>query len=65
MVYAHQAVRQFEHVVAQRDDNELGVLRLALDVPSNDADVPEIQGRVNLVHKVPHFLNIVPITDTQ
>ncbi len=38
----HQAVGEFEHVVAQADDDELRVLRALLDVVRHDGHVLEV-----------------------
>ena len=39
LVDADQTIRQLEHVVPQRDDNELRILGALLDVVRNDAHV--------------------------
>ncbi len=52
LVNAEEAVAQLEHVVAQRDDDELGVAGPLLDVVGDDGDVLEVEGRVDLVHDV-------------
>eukprot|EP00962_Isochrysis_galbana_P023267 scaffold7006_cov108-Isochrysis_galbana.AAC.8 len=45
-------VRELEHVVAQRDDDELRVARALLDVVAHDGDVAEVERRVDLIHHV-------------
>ena len=42
LVHSDQAVSQLEHVVAQRNDNELGVARALLDVVAHYAHVAEV-----------------------
>lgn len=39
LVHAHQPRRKLKHVVAQRDDDELGVLGTLLDVVCDDRDL--------------------------
>lgn len=55
LVHANKTRRKLKHVVAQRDDNELSVLRALLDVARNDRHlctlVPHSHGksvRINL-----------------
>jgi hypothetical protein len=38
-VHANKTCRKFEHVVAQRDDNELCVLSALLDIARNNRDL--------------------------
>ncbi|KAI6756206.1 hypothetical protein HG530_011942 [Fusarium avenaceum] len=66
LVHANQPRRELKHVVAQRDDDELGVLGALLDVVGNDRDlrtirvsqgeggtyVSEIQRGIDLVHDI-------------
>lgn len=52
LVDAHHLLSQVEHVIPQRDDDELAVLGLFADVLANDSHVLIIQGCVNLVHAV-------------
>ncbi|GMR33950.1 hypothetical protein PMAYCL1PPCAC_04145, partial [Pristionchus mayeri] len=49
---ADESIGQLEHVVAQRDDDELRVLRTILDVVADDGDVSEVERRIDLVHHV-------------
>ena len=46
------ARRTLEHVVAERDDDELRVARSLLDVVADDAHVAEVERGVDLVHDV-------------
>lgn len=41
LVNTHQPRRQLKHVVAQRDDNELGIARALLDVGSDNGDLKQ------------------------
>jgi hypothetical protein len=43
---------KLEHVVAERDNDELRVLRPVLDVVRDDGNVSEVESRIDLVHKV-------------
>jgi len=43
LVDSHQPVGQLEHVVAQRDDDELRVARALLDVVAHDGHVAEVE----------------------
>jgi hypothetical protein len=47
-VHAHQPRRELKHVVAQRDDDELGVLGALLDVVGNDRDLRTMLVRVRI-----------------
>lgn len=42
LVHANEARRELKHVVAQGNDNELGVLGALLDVIGNDRDLERI-----------------------
>jgi len=41
LIHAHQPRRELEHVIPQRDDDELRILRPLLDVRRYDRDLPE------------------------
>ena len=43
---------ELEHVIAERDDDELRVLRPIFDVVRNNRDISEVEGSVNLVHEI-------------
>lgn len=40
------------HIVSERDDDELGILRSLFDIRSDDGDVSEIQRSVDFVHHI-------------
>ena len=52
LVDPDQPRRQLEHVVSERDDDELSLLRAVFDVIGDNGDIPEVQGGIDLVHKV-------------
>lgn len=52
LVDSNKSVRQLEHVIAERDHDELGILRPLLDVMGDDADVPEVQSGIDLIHHI-------------
>jgi len=52
LVYSNHFLGEVKHVVPQRDDDELAILRFLSDVLSGDGYVLVIQGRVDLVHAV-------------
>lgn len=43
---------QLEHVVSQRNDDKLRVLRAVFDVVRDNRYVAEVKRRINLVHEV-------------
>lgn len=43
LVHADQSRGKLEHIVAQRDDDELGVLGAFFDVSSDDGNLREIK----------------------
>jgi len=42
LIYAYQAMAQFEHVVSQGYDDELGILRAVLDVVRYNGDISKV-----------------------
>ncbi len=42
----------YGNVIAERDHDELGILRPLLDVMGDDADVPEVQSGIDLIHHI-------------
>lgn len=42
LVYPNQPICEFEHIVSERDDNELCVLCSVLDVVGDDGDISEV-----------------------
>jgi len=51
-VNADKTVTEFKHVVSERNDDELSVLRTVLDIVGIDRNVPEVKCCVDLVHEV-------------
>ena len=51
-VDTNKAVCEFEHVVSERNDDELGIPRPLFDVVGNNRHVFEVQGSVDLVHDI-------------
>ena len=68
LVYTNEAVAELEHIISevpmslgnssaatdspQGDNDELSVLRSVLDIVRHNGNVTEVEGSVNLVHKV-------------
>ena len=52
LVDTHKLIGQLEHVVPQRDDDELGIFGSLLDVLRDDRDVLVVKRCINLVHEV-------------
>ncbi|RUS83430.1 hypothetical protein EGW08_008802, partial [Elysia chlorotica] len=52
LVDPDQTVGQFEHVVPQRDNDELSILLSHLDVVGYDGNILEVEGGIDLVHDV-------------
>lgn len=52
LVNTDQTICQLEHVVSERDHDELGILRSLLNIVSNNAHVSEIKGSIDLIHHI-------------
>ena len=52
LVDSNQSVRKLKHIVAQADDDELGILGSLLDIVGHDGDVAKVKGCVNLIHEI-------------
>ncbi len=52
LVDTNQAVCQFKHIVSERNNDKLSILRAFLDIICDDRNVFEVKRGINLVHNV-------------
>ncbi len=52
LINPHQLISQVKHIIPQRNDNKLRILRPLLNIIAHNGHILKIQGRINLVHEV-------------